>query len=147
MKCVIQRVRNARVEVEEETVGAITSGLLVYVGFDCQDDGSDIRMLASKLCRLRIFPDGNGKMNLSIQDVGDKLLIISQFTLVADLYKGNRPSWDTAAPPEKAKVFYENFLEACRHCGVEVEQGRFGAHMHVHYENDGPVTFILESKR
>ncbi|AEC01835.1 D-aminoacyl-tRNA deacylase [Parasphaerochaeta coccoides] len=147
MKCVIQRVKDARVVVDGETIGTIGMGLLVYVGFDVHDDGTDIPRMAGKLTRLRIFEDIEGKMNLSVKDVGGAILVVSQFTLVADLSKGNRPSWDFAASPDIARDFYERFLVACRGEGVIVQEGRFGAHMRVIYENDGPATFLMESAR
>lgn len=147
MKCVIQRVKDARVVVDDQVIGAIDSGLLVYVGFDRLDDGSDIPRMAGKLARLRVFEDSLGKMNLALHDIGGSLLVVSQFTLVADLHKGNRPSWDLSAPPEQALSLYKKFLEACRNEKIPVQEGSFGAHMHVIYENDGPATFLLESAR
>lgn len=145
MKSVVQRVRNASVVVDGQTIGAIEHGLLVYLGVERGDDASLLEPMAGKIARLRIFTDGQDKMNLSVKDVGGKVLVVSQFTLCADLHKGNRPSWDPAAPPQVAEELYEQFLEAMLRQGVEVEHGMFGAHMHVAYENDGPVTILLDS--
>lgn len=145
MKSVVQRVRNASVVVDGETIGAIEHGLLVYLGVERGDDVSLLEPMAGKISRLRIFTDAQDKMNLSVKDVGGKVLVVSQFTLCADLHKGNRPSWDPAAPPQLAEELYEQFLVVMRQQGVEVEHGTFGAHMHVTYENDGPVTILLNS--
>lgn len=145
MKAVVQRVRDARVVVDGSVVGAIEHGLLVYLGVEKGDDESSLEPLAGKIRRLRIFSDANEKMNLSVQDIGGKVLVVSQFTLCADLHKGNRPSWDPAAPPDVAERLYEAFLDELRRQGVPAEHGTFGAHMHVTYENDGPVTILLDS--
>jgi D-tyrosyl-tRNA(Tyr) deacylase len=145
MKSVVQRVRDASVVVDGEVVGAIDHGLLVYLGVERGDDASLLEPMAGKICRLRIFTDAQDKMNLSVKDVGGKVLVVSQFTLCADLHKGNRPSWDPAAPPQMAEELYEQFLEAMERQGVGVEHGIFGAHMRVTYENDGPVTILLDS--
>lgn len=145
MKSVVQRVRNASVVVDGKTIGAIEHGLLVYLGVERGDDVSSLEPMAGKICRLRIFTDEQDKMNLSVKDIGGKVLVVSQFTLCADLHKGNRPSWDPAAPPDLAEDLYEKFLIVMAEQGVEVEHGMFGAHMHVTYENDGPVTILLNS--
>ena len=145
MKLVIQRVSKAKVEVDNKTVGSIGKGFLVLVGITHTDTEKEADYLANKLCKMRIFEDENGKMNLSLKDVGGELLIISQFTLYADCAKGNRPSFIEAARPEQATPLYENFCKKCEEQGIKVEKGVFGAHMEVSLLNDGPVTIVLES--
>ena len=145
MKALIQRVREARVLVDNETVGEIGRGLLVLVCAVPEDDEGVAARLAAKIAKLRIFEDAAGKMNLSLHDVGGAALVVSQFTLAADTRKGNRPSFIGAAAPEMASVLYESFAEALAEQGVPVERGRFGAAMQVHLINDGPVTIWLDS--
>ena len=145
MKIVIQRVREAQVEVENKIVGSIGKGFLVLVGITHTDTEKEADYLANKLCKMRIFEDENGKMNLSLKDVGGELLIVSQFTLYADCAKGNRPSFIEAARPEQATPLYEYFCKKCEEQGIKVEKGVFGAHMEVSLLNDGPVTIVLES--
>lgn len=145
MKLVVQRVLNSKVEVEGKVVGKIEKGFMVLCGITHNDTEKEADILARKLCNLRVFEDENEKMNLSIKDVGGKLLIISQFTLYADsMSSGNRPSFINAARPEKAKPLYEYFLKKCEEEGIEVQKGIFGADMKVSLVNDGPVTIILE---
>jgi len=145
MRAVVQRVRNASVTVDGKVTGSIEGGLLVYLGV-CDSDNEDICMkMASKIARLRIFEDAEGKMNLSVQDTGGEVLAVSQFTLYASLRKGNRPSFDGAGNPVLAERLYEVFMKDLEALGLKVRHGIFGAHMHVCYENDGPVTIIADS--
>ena len=144
MKLVVQRVKNAKVDVENKTVGNIEKGFLVLLGVTHTDTKEVADYLVKKLCNLRVFEDENGKMNLSIKDEKGKLLIVSQFTLYADCTGGNRPSFINAAKPEIAKELYEYFCKECENKGIEVEKGIFGADMKVSLLNDGPVTIILE---
>ena len=144
MRAVIQRVSEAGVTVEGRVAGAIGKGLLVLVGIGHADTEETARALAAKIARLRIFQDAAGKMNLSVQDVGGGVLAVSQFTLLADARKGNRPSFTDAAPPEAANRLYEAFCAALADLGLPVARGIFGAHMDVRLTNDGPVTIILD---
>ena len=144
MKLVIQRVKNAKVEVNEKTVGAIENGFLVLLGVTHTDTREKADYLVKKLCNLRVFKDENDKMNLSIKDVDGKLLIISQFTLYADCSGGNRPSFTDAAKSDYANELYEYFCDKCKENGIEVQKGIFGANMQVSLLNDGPVTIIIE---
>jgi len=145
MKAVIQRVKNAQVAVDSEVVGHIDFGLLIYLGVQKGDTLEQLEWLCAKISKLRIFSDDKGKMNLSAKDVSGSLLVVSQFTLVANLSKGNRPSYDSAADPTEAQALYLKSLELFKAEGFLVQSGTFGAHMDVTYTNDGPVTFILES--
>ncbi|MBI4876500.1 MAG: D-tyrosyl-tRNA(Tyr) deacylase [Acidobacteria bacterium] len=145
MKALLQRVSEARVEVEGQVAGAISRGLVVFVGVSRTDDSSDAAYLAGKVVNLRIFPDLAGKMNRSLLESQGALLIVSQFTLCGDCRKGRRPSFDDAAAPEQARTLYERFAEACRASGAHVETGIFQAAMQVHLVNDGPVTILCES--
>jgi len=145
MRALIQRVSEAQVIVESETVGAISQGLLVLLGVQHDDTMEDVRYLASKLITLRIFEDTEGKMNGDLRDHHGAVLVVSQFTLYADCRKGRRPSFVRAAPPALARQLYEAFVAAIDQHGVPVATGRFGAHMHVRLVNDGPVTILLES--
>ena len=144
MKLVIQRVSNAKVEVNSKIIGQIKKGFLVLLGVGPEDNRQTADFLVEKLCNLRVFEDENQKMNLSIKDIDGELLIVSQFTLYADCRKGNRPSFTDAAKPEKANELYENFIEKCKDKVRKVEHGEFGADMKVSLLNDGPVTIILE---
>ena len=144
MRAVLQRVRRARVVVGEEVVGAIERGLLVLLGVAPGDTPEGARWLAEKTAGLRVFADADDKMNLSVQDVGGGVLVVSQFTLYGDCRKGRRPSFIGAAPPEVAVPLYEAFVNAVRALGVPVQTGRFGAMMQVELVNDGPVTLILD---
>lgn len=145
MKLVVQRVKEAKVEVENKTTGKIEKGFLVLIGITHKDTEKDADYLVKKLCNLRVFEDENGKMNLSIKDVKGKLLIVSQFTLYADCTSGNRPSFTNAAKPEYANKLYEYFCNKCKEENIEVQKGIFGADMKVSLLNDGPVTIILEN--
>ena len=144
MKLVVQRVKNAKVEVENKVVGKIGTGYMVLIGIGPEDTEKEADYLAKKLINLRVFEDENGKMNLNIKQVGGELLIISQFTLYADCSHGNRPSFIGAAKPEKANELYEYFCKKCSE-EVHVEKGIFGAHMEVSLQNSGPVTIELEN--
>ena len=144
MKLVVQRVNNAKVDVDNKTVGSIEKGFLVLLGVTHTDTKEIAGYLVKKLCNLRVFEDENEKMNLSIKDVNGKLLIVSQFTLYADCTGGNRPSFINAAKPEFANELYEYFCDKCKETGIEVQKGIFGADMKVNLLNDGPVTIILE---
>jgi D-tyrosyl-tRNA(Tyr) deacylase len=146
MRLVIQRVREARVEVDGRTTGAIGPGLLALVAVGRSDTESDADYLAEKLLGLRIFADEAGKMNRSVVDSGGGVLVVSNFTLYGDCGKGRRPSFDGAAPPEQARVLYEYFVARLRTSAVPVETGVFQATMSVSLVNDGPVTLICESK-
>ena len=145
MKLVVQRVAFSDVKVDGKVVGKIDKGFMVLLGVTHTDTKENADFLAKKLCNLRVFEDENEKMNLSIRDVNGKLLIISQFTLYADTSSGNRPSFINAAKPDEANELYEYFCETCKNIyGIEVQKGKFGAHMDVTLLNDGPVTIILE---
>ena len=145
MRAVVQRVRDASVSVDGTVTGGIGLGLLVYLGVCDSDTDETCAKMASKIARMRIFQDENGKMNLSVSDVGGKVLVVSQFTLYASMKRGNRPSFDEAGNPELAERLYEVFMTDLRELGLGVEHGQFGAHMHVCYENDGPVTILMDS--
>lgn len=147
MIALIQRVREARVEVGGELVGACGYGMLILLGVAAEDEESDITRLGDKLLKLRIFPDENGKMNRSIQDVGGEALVVSQFTLMANYSHGNRPEYFAAAAPDKANAYYEAFVAHLRKTLSRVETGRFGASMAVSLCNEGPVTIILDSTK
>ena len=147
MKAVIQRVLNASCMVDGRITGEIGKGLLIYFSVDKDDDLSILPRFLEKIVRLRCFEDENGKMNRSVMESGASVLFISQFTLAGDVYKGNRPGFDNAAPADRALRYYEKAVETLRGMGYHVECGRFGAHMKVSYVNDGPETFILDSRR
>ena len=147
MKLVIQRVKNASVEVDKKIVGKIEKGFLVLIGIKVGDTKEQADYLVRKLCNLRVFADENDKMNLSLKDVGGELLVVSQFTLYGDCRKGRRPSFSSAARPEVATKLYEEFIEKARKEGIVTKTGQFGAHMMVDLTNDGPVTILLESNR
>ena len=146
MKCLLQRVTKAAVDVEGDRIGAIDSGLLVLVGFEQEDDSSRIERMGERLLGYRVFSDTEGRMNRSIRDVVGDLLLVPQFTLAADTNKGTRPSFSSAADPGAAHRFFDKFVElmSLRHEGY-VATGRFGANMQVSLINDGPVTFLLET--
>lgn len=149
MRAVIQRVTSARVVVDDEVVGAIGRGLLAYVGVARDDTEAEATWLADKLAGIRLFPDqaaeGARSMERSVLDVGGAVLLVSQFTLLADTRKGRRPSFFDAAPPETAVPLLDALASALHARAIEVATGRFGAHMHVSSENDGPVTIVLDS--
>jgi D-tyrosyl-tRNA(Tyr) deacylase len=146
MKAVIQRVTRASVDVEGQTVGQIESGLLVLLGVAKGDGESDSRFLVEKIRTLRIFSDEQGKMNRSLVDIGGSVLLVSQFTLLGTTTNGRRPSFDSAAPPDEAKRLYEQVVAELRTQGTPVETGVFAASMQVALLNDGPVTFVLDSR-
>jgi D-tyrosyl-tRNA(Tyr) deacylase len=145
MKGLLQRVRGARVDVEGATVGAIDQGLLVLVGIEPQDTRASADKLLHKLLNYRVFSDADGKMNLSLSDVGGGLLLVSQFTLAADTRSGMRPSFSKAAPPALGAELFDYLLEKAKTSHRTVASGQFGADMQVHLVNDGPVTFLLET--
>jgi len=146
MKVVVQRVSEARVRVNSETVGGIKQGVLVFLGIAKEDSKQDAEYLAKKIAEFRMFADDKGNLNLSAKDLNASFLVVSQFTLVGNCDKGRRPSFDKAAPPEEAEVLYDYFLKALKAQEVSVEAGIFRAMMQVELVNDGPVTFIMESK-
>ena len=145
MRAVVQRVSQSAVDVDGEKVGSIGTGLLVLLGVARGDEASAADYLAEKISNLRIFEDGDGKMNRSLMDIRGEMLVVSQFTLLGDCRKGRRPSFIQAAPPEIADRLYLHFVEAVRSKGVHVETGQFQAMMAVTLINDGPVTLVLES--
>jgi D-aminoacyl-tRNA deacylase len=145
MRVVLQRVSSASVRVEGAVRGSIETGLLVLLGVQRDDGPAEAERLAGKVARLRIFPDASGRFDLSLLDTGGAALVVSQFTLLADTAKGNRPSFSRAAPSEEAQPVVERFCAALRQHGVRVETGVFGARMEVELVNDGPVTIVLDS--
>jgi D-tyrosyl-tRNA(Tyr) deacylase len=145
MRAVVQRVSAARVVVAGELVGEIGTGLCVLLGVARHDGEEEATRLASRIARLRVFENEEGRFDRSLLDVHGAALVVSQFTLIADTAKGNRPSFTEAAPPEQAEPLYEAFCSALRELGVEVATGRFGARMAVDLVNDGPVTIVLDS--
>ena len=145
MRALLQRVRRARVDVGSTTVGAIETGLTVFLGIAKTDTERDADYLVDKIIQLRIFEDDDGKMNLSLVERGGELLVVSQFTLYGDCSKGRRPSFDQAAPAAEARRLYEYFVARAGQSGVKTATGVFQADMIVHIENDGPVTVICES--
>jgi D-aminoacyl-tRNA deacylase len=147
MRAVVQRVSRAQVTVNEEIAGRIRLGLLILLGVERDDTEADATYLAGKIVGLRIFEDAQGKMNRSVQDVGGSVLAVSQFTLYGDVRKGKRPSFDAAAPPEKARELYEFFVEQIRAAGLRCETGRFQETMKVELANEGPVTILLDSAK
>ncbi|TMP39212.1 D-tyrosyl-tRNA(Tyr) deacylase [Pseudoalteromonas citrea] len=145
MKGLIQRVKHASVVVEGQTVGEIQQGVLVLLGVEKHDDETTADKLLHKIANYRIFTDEVGKMNLSVQNIQGELLVVSQFTLAADTKKGMRPSFSSAATPVQAEALYNYFTERAKLLGIKVANGQFGADMQVTLNNDGPVTFMLES--
>jgi len=146
MKAVIQRVSEARVKVDGEIAGEIFRGLLLLIGIDEEDEKKDADWLVQKILNLRIFGDKAGKLNLSVLDLQGEILCISQFTLIADYKKGNRPSFIKAAKPELAIPLFDYFKEELSHSGLKIQSGIFGADMKVSLLNDGPVTIVMDSK-
>ena len=146
MKIVIQRVSEASVKVNNKTTGEISKGLLLLVGVEEEDSQEDADWLAKKIIDLRIFSDEEGKMNLSVKDINGEILCVSQFTLLADYKKGNRPSFIKAAKPEKAVPLFECFKDLIKKSGLKTESGIFAADMKVSLLNDGPVTIVMDSK-
>jgi D-aminoacyl-tRNA deacylase len=148
MRVLLQRVLNASVEVDGQSVGQIGHGLLLFVGFETADTMEDLDWLTGKVLRLRIFADENGAMNRSVQDIGGALLVVSQFTLYASTKKGNRPSFIQAAPPAAAEQMFNEFCaRLSQQLDRSVERGVFGAHMTINLVNDGPVTIWIDSKQ
>ena len=146
MKIVVQRVSQASVKVSREIVGEISKGLLLLVGIEENDEKEDVEWLSKKILDLRIFSDEEGKMNRSVKDINGDILCVSQFTLIADYKKGNRPSFIKAAKPEKAVPLFEYFKGLIKSSGLKTESGIFGADMKVSLLNDGPVTIVMDSK-
>jgi D-tyrosyl-tRNA(Tyr) deacylase len=145
VRVVLQRAARAEVRVDDAVVGAIERGHVLFVGFTDGDGDAQVEWMADKVVGLRVFPDAEGKMNRSLEDVGGDVLVVSQFTLYGDANRGRRPSFVHAARPEVATPLYRRFVEALRERGVQrVETGRFGASMQVELVNDGPVTLVLE---
>lgn len=146
MKALIQRVAQARVEVDAKTIGQINKGILAFLAVEKGDEERDLDFIVRKLTNLRIFYDEHGKMNLSVTDISGEVLVVSQFTLAADCRKGNRPSFDSAEEPSKAEAMYLRAVEKLRSAGLQISHGEFAADMQVSLINDGPVTFMLDSK-
>ena len=146
MRALIQRACRATVRVEEQVVGQIDRGLLIFLGISDTDGLSDMEYIAEKCVNLRIFEDNQGKMNRSLLDTGGQALVVSQFTLHADTRKGRRPSFNRAAPPDIAKSMYEQFVQRLRTFGIHTETGVFGAYMQVEIHNTGPVTLMIDSE-
>ena len=146
MQVVIQRVKDSRVSIGDKLISKTGKGILVFLGIEKEDTQNDADYLVSKIINLRIFDDPYGKMNLSVKDINGEILIISQFTLLGDCRKGRRPSFANAAEPEKAESLYQYFISQVRVNNIAVSTGKFQAKMDVHILNDGPVTFILDSK-
>jgi D-tyrosyl-tRNA(Tyr) deacylase len=144
MKLVLQRVSRASVDVDEKEIARVGKGLMVLFGAEKGDAFSRADFLAGKTVNLRIFPDSDGKMNLSVQDIEGEILVVSQFTLAGDCSKGRRPGFDKAALPKDAETLYLRYVEALTQSGLKVVTGKFGADMQVQLVNDGPVTFILD---
>jgi D-aminoacyl-tRNA deacylase len=147
MRAVLQRAGESMVEVEGKVLGKIERGLVVFLGIEKDDGENDCKYIADKIAGMRIFEDNQGKMNLSLEDVGGEILCISQFTLFGDCRKGRRPSFINAAAPEKANHLYQRICEILSARGLKVEMGRFQAMMKVKVDNDGPVTILLDSRK
>ncbi|MTI67641.1 MAG: D-tyrosyl-tRNA(Tyr) deacylase [Firmicutes bacterium] len=147
MRAVVQRVKSAKVTVEDEITGSINKGLLVLLGIGEEDDEKDINYLCEKIIKLRIFEDENDKLNLSLLDIQGELLVVSQFTLYGDCRKGRRPNFMKAAHPDVAKKLYKKFIEKCEEYNIKTNTGEFGGDMDVELINDGPVTILIDSKK
>lgn len=145
MKLVVQRVKTATLSIDNEIYSSINHGYLILFGVEKDDTKEQADWLSNKICNLRCFSDENGKMNLSIKDINGEMLIVSQFTLCADIKKGTRPSFDKAMPPDEANKMYEYFISKVKEQNIPVKTGVFGAHMEITLLNDGPVTFIVEA--
>ena len=146
MRLVVQRVKEAKVLVDGDVLGGINLGLLVFLGVEHNDELEDVSWLVKKVLGIRIFSDGDGKMNCSLNQVNASVLVVSQFTLHASIKKGNRPSFIAAAEPIKANEMYEKFIFGIKNEGIHVESGKFGANMQIELVNDGPVTILMDSK-
>lgn len=144
MRAVVQRVTRASVTVNNTIIASINDGFVILIGIDEEDTPEKADFLAKKIAFLRVFPDDEGKMNLSLQDIDGSVIVVSQFTLLADTHKGNRPSFIKAAPPALAEELVEYFTKEIEKYGIETQTGKFGAHMVVNLQNDGPVTIIFE---
>jgi len=147
MRCIIQRVTNAKVSVDNKIIGQVEQGIMVLVGVAEADDAKTFEYMAGKLVHLRIFPDENDKMNLSVADIGGGILLVPNFTLYGDAHQGRRPSYTKGAPPSVAADIFASFVEYVKGQYDKVECGEFGAHMYVELINDGPVTIMLESDK
>lgn len=147
MRAVIQRVHSARVEVDDQVIGKIGEGLLVFLGVGRDDTEIDCQYISDKITNLRIFHDEQGKMNRSLLEIAGSVLLVSQFTLYGDVRKGRRPSFTDAASPELGETLYQKTAACLHRAGLKVETGKFQAHMQVHLCNDGPVTILLDSKK
>lgn len=147
MRAVVQRVKKSSVTVEEKITGKIGQGLMVLIGVEDGDSEKDADYIADKVCGLRIFEDEQGKMNLSVEDIGGEVLAVSQFTLLADARKGRRPSFTKAAAPDEANALYRKVIDKIESRNINVEEGVFQAEMMVEIHNDGPVTILLDSKK
>ncbi|MCS7163740.1 MAG: D-aminoacyl-tRNA deacylase [Thermodesulfovibrio sp.] len=146
MIAIIQRVSKAYVEVGNEKISEIGRGLLVFLGIEKQDSKKDIEYLVNKIVNLRVFEDKNGKMNLSLKDVNGEIMVVSEFTLLGNCRKGNRPSFEKAMPPQEAEKIYREFIDHLKKTGISVKEGSFRSFMHVYLINEGPVTFILNTR-
>lgn len=146
MRIVIQRVKNARVEVAKKVISKVGEGTLIFLGVEKSDSENEVKYLADKILNLRIFADKDDKMNKSVLDIRGEILVVSQFTLCADCQKGRRPSFIEAAEPKKAEELYLLFIKELKKSGLKVETGKFRAMMDIHLINDGPVTIILDTK-
>lgn len=147
MRIVYQRVSRGRVTVQGREIASIGRGAVILVGVGKEDTFDDVKYAADKVANLRVFPDADGRMNLSLLDVAGEALVVSQFTLYGDVRRGRRPGFDMAMEPERGKELYESFAEELRRLGVSVKTGEFGAHMMVELTNDGPVTILISSKK
>lgn len=147
MRAVVQRVKNSKVTVDDKVTGSIDKGLMVLIGVEEGDTDKDAEYISKKVCALRVFDDEEGVMNLSVKDVGGEILAVSQFTLLGDVRKGNRPSYFAAAAPDEANRLYRKTVELMNNNGIHVEEGVFQADMLVEINNDGPVTILLESRK
>ena len=146
MKAVLQRVSSAAVKIDNQTISEIGKGLVIFLGVAKDDTQKDIELTVDKIKNMRIFEDENGKMNLSINDAACEILMVPQFTLLGNLQKGRRPSFDDAAQPQKALEFYNKVVESLKKDNFDVKEGKFKEHMHVGLVNDGPVTLIFDTK-